>query len=278
MELNSLVEEGVLLVAVSVGSQLDSVVGLAEGDDLGESGDFKGLGGLERSHSPPLVVVSVGLEKISGGPSVSCVQIPVLTVSFLREVSESISAWLSINGLNDEVLVAIVIVSVPVVNGARAIFAGRKERPSASGQVLDGVGGFLSGNSSELELGRLLVRSSEELEVVLAVPVLGDESLAIELSERSDEVDSSEVSLDRLVGLVGLGLEPLVVVHLAVPEVDSIPSVSRRHVDSIATSSTNSKSISVSFPSYLFELPLLFARFVILSPEIYIGLSTGTTY
>lgn len=193
-------------------------------------------------------------------------------------MSESISTCLSINGLNDEVLVAIVIISVPVVNGVSAGFAGRKERPSASRQVLDGVGGFLSGDSSELELSRLLVRRSEKLEVVLAVPVLGNESFSVELSERSDEVDSSEVSLDRLVGLVGLGLEPLIVVHLAVPEVDSIPSVSRRHVDSIATSSTNSKSISVSSPSYLFELPLLFARFVILSPEIYIALSTGTTY
>ena len=124
----------------------------------------------------------------------------------------------------------------------------------------------------------MIVLSNSELLVGLALSGLDREYLAVGLSKRFKGVEALEVGGFGKVGSVGLDVEPLVVVVLVGPQVNSVPNVSRGEVDSgAAVSSANSQSVSVSLASDSLDLPLLSSRFIVMRPEINIGLSAVST-
>jgi hypothetical protein len=276
LELDLLVEEGLLVAAVSGGRQLNQAVGLAERDNLRDHGKSQGGSEGESLNSEPLVVVGGGGPEVDSVPDVSCGHPSVVAASVLAEVSELESAGLVFDGLDEPLLVG-AFRSEPVVNVRRAVVVSRKVGSVAARKGLDVVDGLLSFNGGEPELGVDLVVGGSQPGVVVAVSALTEVGQVVGLAERRDHSIASQSGSDGGVGVVLLNLEPLVVVVLGFPEVNSIPNVSSGEMfPGARTSSADGESVGILSLDFG-EGPLLSAAVIVSDPEINIGLPAGFT-
>lgn len=203
--------------------ELSSAVVLAERLDPAALGNFNRLGGLVLFDLPLLVEVGTGGSQVGSLPALSSAHEEVFATDVLSDVSDRVSAVLAVDGLHEEVLFAIIVVSEPVVQPRVALVAGGKEGSLAARHVLDGVDRFLSGDRSELELGGLGLFGRFEVQKDVAVSVLNGERLSIGSSDRLDHVEAFEVGLNWSVGIVLLYIEELLNVVLGGPKFNSVP-------------------------------------------------------
>jgi len=90
----------------------------------------------------------------------------------------------------------------------------------------NGIDILSSSNSSEFPLLVAVGGLSNESVLVSASSLSGKEGLSVGLSEGADGVASDEVDVGELIKFPGSDSEPLVVVVVGAPEVDSVPDVS----------------------------------------------------
>jgi len=181
LELDSLVEEGLLLAAVSVGGKLSLAVGLAERDDLSDWGQCQGSSFGETLNCKPLIVVNVLGRELNLVPGIPSRHPNVGAGSIFANVSEDKSAGLVVDRLNEPLLV-LTFRSLHVFDDGRASVDSRKVGLVTTRKGLDVVDRLLSRDSGELVLGDILFVCGSEPGADVAVSALSEVDLVVGLA------------------------------------------------------------------------------------------------